>query len=91
MSKLFIPNSIALRNFDTIFINNDFNFSDSELEITFHPTYVAMHPIGFAFYAAIADHYKENRIKRTASMNHDIRSIPFLQRMGLFEALGFSQ
>src|ERR1700761_1682784 len=89
MSNLYVPNSIALRNFDTIFNKNDFQFSDSTLSITFHPTYVAMHPVGLAFYAALSDFCKTNKINIAASMNLKIKSIPFLQRMGLFKALGF--
>ena len=39
MGKLYIPNSIALRNFDSIFTNNDFDFSDGQADIGFHPNY----------------------------------------------------
>ena len=45
MSELYIPNSIALRNFDSIFSNNTFDFTDKEVSIRFHSNYVAMHPI----------------------------------------------
>jgi anti-sigma regulatory factor (Ser/Thr protein kinase) len=89
MSDLYIPNSIALRNFDSIFNNNDFNFSDGKVIIKFHSTYVAMHPVGLAFYAALADHFSTNNIKDEAIINYEIRSIPYLQRMGLFDALGY--
>jgi anti-sigma regulatory factor (Ser/Thr protein kinase) len=83
-----IPNSIALRNFDSIFTNNDFNFQNSEIDIRFHPSYVAMHPIGLAFYAALSDYFNINNIKISGSINYSIRSIPYLQRMGLFRILG---
>lgn len=89
MSTLYIPNSIALRNFDSVFKNNSYIFSDKKVEIEFHPAYVAMHPIGFAFYAALADEWAEKEYEVTASMNRKISSIPFLQRMGLFSVLGF--
>lgn len=89
MSNLYIPNSIALRNFDSIFRSNDFNFSDGRVDISFHPNYVAMHPIGLAFYAAIGDSFRSNDIKTKAAINYEIPSIPYLQRMGLFEALGY--
>jgi anti-sigma regulatory factor (Ser/Thr protein kinase) len=90
MSTLYIPNSIALRNFDSLFKNNDFNFSDKKADITFHRTYVAMHPVGLAFYAALSDLFIENGIETTATINYDIRSIPYLQRMGLFRTFGYS-
>jgi anti-sigma regulatory factor (Ser/Thr protein kinase) len=89
MSELYIPNSIALRNFDSIFNNNSFDFSDKKVKITFHPDYVAMHPIGLAFYAALGDHFSYNKIKTRMEINYKIRSIPYLQRMGLFDALGY--
>jgi anti-sigma regulatory factor (Ser/Thr protein kinase) len=90
MSTLFIPNSIALRSFDSIFTSNDFDFSDKKVDIRFHETYVAMHPIGLALYAALGDHFRQNKIETTARINHAIRSIPYLQRMGLFSALGYN-
>lgn len=89
MSGLYIPNSIALRNFDSIFVNNDFDFKDGKVDITFHPNYVAMHPVGLAFYAAIGDYFRANNIETTATINYEIKSIPYLQRMGLFNALGY--
>lgn len=90
MSNLYIPNSVALRNFDALFTNNDFSFNDSNIDITFHPNYVALHPIGLAFYAAIADIIKQNQYRRSAKINFGIRSIPYLQRMGLFRVLNYS-
>ena len=89
MSELYIPNSIALRNFDSIFKNNSFDFSDRKVNITCHPDYVAMHPIGLAFYAALGDHFFYNDIETNLEINYEIRSIPYLQRMGLFDALGY--
>ncbi len=89
MGKLYIPNSIALRNFDSIFVNNNFDFSDKQADIGFHPNYVAMHPVGLAFYAAMGDLFRLNGIKTHASINYKIRSIPYLQRMGLFTSLGY--
>jgi len=90
MSTLYIPNSIALRNFDSIFVNNDFDFSDKKVDITFHNSYVAMHPVGLAFYAALGDFFADTNIKTTATINYEIKSIPYLQRMGLFDALGYA-
>lgn len=89
MSNLYIPNSIALRNFDSIFKNNNFDFSDGKVNITFHPNYVAMHPIGLAFYAALGDQFSLQKIVTDATINYGIKSIPYLQRMGLFKALGY--
>ena len=89
MGKLYIPNSIALRNFDSIYKNNDFDFSNGRANINFHPSYVAMHPVGLAFYAALGDYFILNKIKKSAKINFKIRSIPYLQRMGLFRALGY--
>ena len=90
MTIIRVPNSIALRNFDTIFIENSFEFPDKSAEVIFHPKYVAMHPVGLAFYAAIGDYFRMNEIKLSGKLNRKVTSIPFLQRMGLFEALGFS-
>jgi anti-sigma regulatory factor (Ser/Thr protein kinase) len=89
MGTLYIPNSVALRNFDTIFKNNAFDFSDKHVSIRFHPRYVAMHPVGLAFYAAIGDHMRAHSIETDASISYQIKSIPYLQRMGLFGALGY--
>jgi hypothetical protein len=55
VSNLYIPNSVALRNFDSIFSKNTFDFSDNTIDISFYPNYVAMHPVGLAFYAALGD------------------------------------
>lgn len=90
MSTLYIPNSIALANFDSIFKYNDFDFSDGKVEIQFHPKYVAMHPVGLALYAAFGDYFRLNEIETSATINYEIRSIPYLQRMGLFSTLGYS-
>jgi hypothetical protein len=89
MSHLYIPNSIALRNFDSLFKSNNFDFSDKKVDIGFHPEYVAMHPIGLAFYAAMADRFQTEGIETRASINYSIRSIPYLQRMGLFRVFNF--
>jgi hypothetical protein len=90
VSSLYIPNSIALRNFDSLFIKNTFDFSDKKVDITFHDRYIAMHPIALAFYAALADQFSENEMAITATINYKIRTIPYLQRMGLFRVLNFS-
>ncbi len=90
MSTLYIPNSIALSNFDSVFKYNDFDFSDGKVEIHFHPTYVAMHPVGLALYAAFGDYFRLNGIETSATINYKIRSMPYLQRMGLFSTLGYS-
>src|ERR1700726_2247592 len=89
MSRLYIPNSIALRNFDSLFKDNDFDFSDKNVDISFHPRYVAMHPVGLAFYAAVGDRFRDERITTKATISYKIPSIPYLQRMGLFGALGY--
>lgn len=89
MGKLYIPNSISLRNFDNLFQNNDFDFSDGEIDISFHQSYVAMAPVGIAFYAAVGDLIKQKKLTKKAAMVKTIRSIPYLQRMGLFSCLGF--
>lgn len=90
MGKLYIPNSVSLRNFDNLFQNNDFDFSDGKIDISFHRSYVAMAPIGLAFYAAIGDLIRQYVLENTATLNYRIRSIPYLQRMGLFSVLGFT-
>jgi anti-sigma regulatory factor (Ser/Thr protein kinase) len=90
VSDLYIPNSVALRNFDSIFKNNQFDFSDGNVNISFHPRYVAMHPVGLAFYAALNDRFLSTNVETTATIDFKIRSIPYLQRMGLFSALGYN-
>lgn len=89
MSSLYVPNSVALRNFDSLFKNNNFDFSNSKVHITFHDRYIAMHPVALAFYAALADHFEVNSIETTAAINYAIRSIPYLQRMGLFRVFKY--
>jgi anti-sigma regulatory factor (Ser/Thr protein kinase) len=90
MGKLHIPNSVSLRNFDNLFRNNDYDFSDGKVELSFHPSYVAMAPVGLAFYAAIGDLINKNGWEKSAVMNYQIKSIPYLQRMGLFGCMGFA-
>lgn len=87
MANLYIPNSIALRNFDSIFKHNSFDFSDGQADITFHPNYVAMHPVGLAFYAALGDYFRANGIKTTAKINYEIRSIPYHSKNGAFQCI----
>ncbi len=89
MSLLQIPNSVALRNFDAVFRNNDFVINDKNVDIRFHPRYVAMHPVGLALYAAIGDRFNQEGIETNMEIHTSIRSIPYLQRMGLFSALGY--
>ena len=88
MATLYIPNSVNLRNFDALFRDNSFDFSDGHAEIRFHPTMVALHPVGLAFYAALGDRLQAAGVRTTAEINERIHTIPFLQRMGLFGALG---
>ncbi len=90
MGKLYIPNSLSLRNFDNLFQNNDFDFSDGKVEVSFHKSYVAMAPVGLAFYAALGDLITKNGWNKDATMNYSIKSIPYLQRMGLFDCMGFA-
>lgn len=90
MGNLYIPNSVSLRNFDNLFQKNDFDFSDGKIDISFHKAYVAMAPVGLAFYAAIGDLIKLHNIENKATLNFKIKSIPYLQRMGLFSTLGFT-
>jgi len=89
MSTLYIPNSIGLQNFESIFKNNTFKFDDKNVNIIFHPNYVAMHPMGIVFYAALGDYFRSNNFTSHGEINPQIRSIPYLQRMGLFNALGY--
>jgi anti-sigma regulatory factor (Ser/Thr protein kinase) len=89
VSILYVPNSIGLQNFESIFSKNSFNFNDGNVAIQFHPSYVAMHPMGIAFYAALGDYFLLHSIKTSATINYQIRSIPYLQRMGFFGGLGY--
>lgn len=89
MAKLYIPNSVALRNFDSLYKENNFEFDvDKTIDLAFHPNYVALHPVALAFYAAIGDLIAENGYVLGGTINPQIRSIPYLQRMGLFRAIG---
>lgn len=90
MSTIKIPNSVGLNNFEALFKNNTFNFSDNTAVLAFHPSYVALHPVSLAFYAALADQFAESGIQVTGEINPHVSSIPFLQRMGLFRVFGFS-
>ncbi|WP_061250149.1 ATP-binding protein [Leptospira alstonii] len=86
-----VPNSIALRNFDSVFKDNKtFYDNPGPISFYFHNKYIAMHPIGLAFYAALYDFYKINKIEVTGTLNRKISSIPYLQRMKLFAAMGFA-
>jgi len=89
MSTLRIPNSIALRNFDTLFADNTFRPWTEPVAATFHPTYVAMHPVGLVFYAALGDIWRERSLELVGTLDPAIRSVPYLQRLGLFRAMGF--
>lgn len=89
MGTLYVPNSISPVNFEAIFKNNTLDFSDLKADISFHPKYVAMHPVGLAFYAALADDFASKGVEVQATINKKIPSIPYLQRMGLFRVLGF--
>lgn len=87
--RLFVPNSIALRNFDTILKQNSFCPWEEEVHVDFHPKYIAMHPVGLALLAAFGDMWRENGVRITGSLDRKISSIPYLQRMGLFRSMGF--
>ncbi len=89
MSDLYIPNSVALRNFDTILKANTFGPWPNEVHVKFHPKYVAMHPVGLALLAALGDIWRKQGANLSGSLDRKIRSIPYLQRMGLFRAMGF--
>lgn len=89
MGSLYVPNSVALRNFDNLFQRNNFDFSDGTIDISFHRSYVAMAPVGVAFYAAIGDLIASKNIQHSGNISLAIRTIPYLQRMGLFTSLGF--
>jgi anti-sigma regulatory factor (Ser/Thr protein kinase) len=49
-----------------------------------------MHPVGLVLYASLGDYFRLNEIKTSATINYRIRSIPYLQRMGLFSTLDYS-
>ncbi len=89
MSELYIPNSVALRNFDTILKRNTFGPWSNEVHVQFHPKYVAMHPVGLALLAAMGDIWRKQKVAVTGTLDRSVPSIPYLQRMGLFQAMGF--
>ena len=89
MTRINIPNSVGLKNFEALFKNNTFDFSDGMAELSFHPSYVGLHPVSLAYYAALADQFAESGIQVTGKINMELSSIPFLQRMGLFRVFGF--
>jgi len=91
MRNLFIPNAIYLKSIETLFTRNEsFDVSgDDQIKVEFHPTCVAMHPIGLAFYAAISDNCRKNGVKIISDgINTNIHTIPYLKNMGLFRSLG---
>jgi len=90
MADLYIPNSVALRNFDTILKSNTFGPWPDEVHVKFHPKYVAMHPVGLALLAALGDIWRQQGITLSGTLDRNIRSIPYLQRMGLFSSMGFT-
>jgi len=89
MSTIYIPNSVGLRNFETLFRNNTFDFSDGIANLEFHPNYVGLHPAALAFYAALSDQLAEKDIPVSGQIDRRMKSIPFLQRMGFFKSFGF--
>lgn len=91
MTEFFVPNSVALRNFDTILNKNTFGPWHREVHVRFHPKYVAMHPVGLALMAALGDIWRKEGVELSGTLDRNIRSIPYLQRMGLFKAMGFVQ
>jgi hypothetical protein len=82
MAILYIPNSVGLRNFEGLFKNNTFDFSDGVAEVTFHDKFVGLHPVAVAFYASIADQLKSANVTIKGSINPKLSTIPFLQRIG---------
>ena len=89
MVEFFIPNSIALWNFDTVLNKNGFGPWPKEVHVRFHQKYVAMHPAGLALLAALGDIWRREGVELSGTLDRKIRSIPYLQRMGLFQAIGF--
>jgi len=84
--RIFLPNSANLQNITSLL--GSLNLQDHQcLEFSMHPKWVAVHPVVLSMTACLAAYVKQNGgvISGTAT---DIRTLPYLMRMGLFNYLG---
>jgi len=83
--RINLPNSARLQNLGGFL--RKFDPSDpSRLEFSMHDRWVAVHPVVLAFTASVADCVTRNGGTHTGTV-HQIGSLPYLIRMGLFDYL----
>lgn len=83
--KIHLPNSARLQNLGGFL--RRFDPSDpSKLEFSMNDRWVAVHPTVLAFTACVADHVSRNGGSHLGEV-HQIGSLPYLIRMGLFNHL----
>lgn len=81
--QLYLPNSARLQNIEAFL--SRFDPGDPQtLEFSMHERWVAVHPAVLAFTASLADSVAQQGGDHQGQV-HDVRSLPYLVRMGLFE------
>jgi anti-sigma regulatory factor (Ser/Thr protein kinase) len=84
--KIHIPNSAFIGNIETFL--RGFNANDPDcLNVSFHPKWVSVHPCVLAMAASLGLFCRERGGQPSAEIP-EIRSLPYLIRMKLFEFLG---
>jgi anti-sigma regulatory factor (Ser/Thr protein kinase) len=86
--KLYLPNNARLQNIDGFFRRFD-PTDDSLFEFSMHPKWVSVHPAALAFAACAADTVSAKGGKHSGKVE-DVRSLPYLIRMKLFEHVKIS-
>ena len=82
--KIYLPNSAFLGNIDPFLRKIDLSNPDT-LEITANKKWISIHPVVLAMVAAIGQGVKPSKIK---CEKLEAKSRHYLQRMGLFKAIG---
>ncbi|MFO8050850.1 MAG: ATP-binding protein [Thermoplasmatota archaeon] len=83
--KIHLPNSAFLGNIDPFL--RSFDDSDpSSLELSANKNWISIHPVVLSMIASLA---KEIGTENIRPMSFEARSMHYLQRMGMFEILGF--
>lgn len=84
--NIHLPNSAFLGNIES-FVGR-LRFDEPErLDITMHPRWVAIHPMVLAMTAALGLEVRRRGGEVTFEV-HDVRSLPYMIRLGLFDVLG---
>jgi anti-sigma regulatory factor (Ser/Thr protein kinase) len=86
--EIHIPNSAFIGNIETFL--RGFNADDPDsLKVSFHPKWVSVHPCVLAMTASLGLFCRERGGQPSAEIP-EIRSLPYLIRMKLFEFLGIN-